>query len=52
MNRNKIILLVVGVLLIGILLAFVIIPTLFQSGGGLGSVFGPSSGLSPPEMPT
>jgi len=52
MDRNKIILLIIVVLLIGILLGLFIIPTLLQSGGGLGSVFGPSSGMSPPEMPS
>lgn len=51
MNRNTIILIIV-VLVIGILIGIFVLPSLLQSGSGLENVFGPSSGMTPPELPS
>lgn len=52
MKTNTIILIIVIFLVIGILIGYLVLPSIVQSAGGIGeNVFGSSSGVEPPPMP-
>jgi flagellar basal body-associated protein FliL len=49
--NNKIIILIIVILVIGIIIGYFLLPVLSQSAGIGQEVFGNSSGVSPPSLP-